>query len=266
MSCWSVRRARPAADVGCGGHNNLTNVTLSFDDAADNSLSDKVRLRRDGLNRATIPVERTPSAPPQAVLTGDVVRFRRHRPERRLESVCRGRSMAAVPAASAGAGAWISPRRHPRPRRLPTPTLPPRRRARRPTPRPRRRPARQPHPDADRYGDGDGDPSLRHHLPCARCAEDHPGNNAARGQFNLVIPPGYGTIGDLDLVGLNITHTYIGDLIVKLTSPGGTTVTLINRICNAARAQNFNNTSLDDGAALAIGSSCPPTTNHCIPA
>src|SRR5207253_5966194 len=78
---------------------------------------------------------------------------------------------------------------------------------------------------------------------------------------SYLIFSGVDTISKVNLTGLNITHTYIGDLIVTLTSPAGTTVTLINQVCNTARFQNFNNITLDDNAAAAIGSVCPPAAN-----
>ena len=48
------------------------------------------------------------------------------------------------------------------------------------------------------------------------------------GITSTIVVPSSGTILDLE-VTVNITHTYIGDLIVKLTSPAGTQVTLHNR-------------------------------------
>jgi subtilisin-like proprotein convertase family protein len=86
-----------------------------------------------------------------------------------------------------------------------------------------------------------------------------PDNIAAGVNSTLVVSAGVGTITNVDLTGLNITHTWIGDLIVKLTSPGGTTVVLVNRVCNTGPIANFGNITLDDGAAQAIGSVCPPT-------
>lgn len=69
-----------------------------------------------------------------------------------------------------------------------------------------------------------------------------------------------GQIQDLDLTGLNISHTWIGDLRVSLTSPAGTTVVLIDQVCNNGRYGNFNNISLDDSASQSIGAVCPPAT------
>lgn len=52
-----------------------------------------------------------------------------------------------------------------------------------------------------------------------------------------------GTLSDLTAT-LNITHSFDSDLIVKLKSPQGTEVTLINR--EGGSTNNFTNTTLDD--------------------
>jgi subtilisin-like proprotein convertase family protein len=96
-------------------------------------------------------------------------------------------------------------------------------------------------------------------FPSTDVPKTIPDNSAAGVNSTVVIPAGYGTVVDVDLVGLNVTHTRINDLIVKLTSPGGPTITLINRICN--NEDNFSNINLDDSAAAAIGSACPPSPN-----
>jgi subtilisin-like proprotein convertase family protein len=67
-----------------------------------------------------------------------------------------------------------------------------------------------------------------------------------------------GTIADVDLVGLNIPHTWLGDLQVTLTSPSGTSVVLINRVCSSD--SNFSNITLDDSASTLIGMACPPAS------
>ncbi|HMN40631.1 MAG TPA: zinc-dependent metalloprotease family protein [Phycisphaerales bacterium] len=110
-----------------------------------------------------------------------------------------------------------------------------------------------------------------------------PDNNAAG--VNLTLPVagvwGGGVIADLDFrfngtacttsassstVGLN--HGSVGQLIVKLTSPQGTTVTLVNRMSGggatgANSSNNFCNTVLDDSGAASIqtiaGSNAPFT-------
>ncbi|MBC7889475.1 MAG: proprotein convertase P-domain-containing protein [Ferruginibacter sp.] len=74
----------------------------------------------------------------------------------------------------------------------------------------------------------------------------------------LTIPAASGiTISDLNVVGLTGTHSYVGDITVKLTSPAGTTVTLFDQVCD--NAANFN-INLDDEAAGNIA--CPPTGNQ----
>jgi subtilisin-like proprotein convertase family protein len=65
-----------------------------------------------------------------------------------------------------------------------------------------------------------------------------------------------GTITDINVVGLNGTHSYMSDLAFTLKSPAGTNVVLFSGICTS---QNDFNLSLDD-AAPAGAIPCPPTT------
>ena len=68
-----------------------------------------------------------------------------------------------------------------------------------------------------------------------------------------------GTIDDINLQNLNISHTWINDLIITLTSPDGTDVVLINQICNS---ENNILTNLDDEASSPYSAlPCPPTNN-----
>ncbi len=67
-----------------------------------------------------------------------------------------------------------------------------------------------------------------------------------------------GTISDVNLLNLGITHTWINDLIVKLKSPAGTEITLFSQIC----ASEDNVLTNFDDAGLAYSSlPCPPTNN-----
>jgi uncharacterized delta-60 repeat protein len=70
-----------------------------------------------------------------------------------------------------------------------------------------------------------------------------------------------GAITDLDL-GLNISHTWTGDVIVELTSPAGTKVKLVDRPGDPAVTDGcglpFAPFTLDDSAATAIEEVCPP--------
>lgn len=63
-----------------------------------------------------------------------------------------------------------------------------------------------------------------------------------------------GTITDVN-VNLDIPHTYVSDLEVTLTSPGGTAVTLFAEICLSTDDLLV---MLDHGAAVQIGDDCPP--------
>lgn len=68
-----------------------------------------------------------------------------------------------------------------------------------------------------------------------------------------------GTINDVDVLNLNISHTWINDLIVRLTSPQGTQVTLLSQICNS---EDNILTNFDDESGNAYSSlPCPPTNN-----
>ena len=66
-----------------------------------------------------------------------------------------------------------------------------------------------------------------------------------------------GNITDLNIRNLDITHSWIGDLSISLTSPSGTEVVLYNRECGGS-TQRFGDihTSLDDENTQTL--SCPP--------
>lgn len=72
--------------------------------------------------------------------------------------------------------------------------------------------------------------------------------------FNV---PDTGTIADLDVHLVGVTHTWVGDLVMTLRSPAGTTVTLMNRPgagSTGSNADNFTGTILDDEATRTIES------------
>ncbi len=64
-----------------------------------------------------------------------------------------------------------------------------------------------------------------------------------------------GTITDINIKGLDISHTYIRDLRINLIGPDGTSVTVLNRPCNN---DDDINMELDDEAA-SNNFPCPPT-------
>ncbi|MFL5733339.1 MAG: proprotein convertase P-domain-containing protein, partial [Chloroflexia bacterium] len=65
---------------------------------------------------------------------------------------------------------------------------------------------------------------------------------------------GVGAISDLDLYNLNITHTYINDLIITITAPDNTSVIVWNRTC--AGEDNIPGVTFDDEASGPPA--CPP--------
>ncbi|HEX2911743.1 MAG TPA: S8 family serine peptidase, partial [Chloroflexia bacterium] len=81
------------------------------------------------------------------------------------------------------------------------------------------------------------------------------GNTAGVNSVMVTSTPG--TVDQMR-VKLNITHTWDGDLTVKLTSPSNTTITLVAR--RGGSGDNFTNTYLDDSATVAISSGTAPFT------
>jgi subtilisin family serine protease/subtilisin-like proprotein convertase family protein len=69
------------------------------------------------------------------------------------------------------------------------------------------------------------------------------------------------TIGKL-AVNVNINHTWVGDLVVKLRGPDGTTVTLFNR--RGGSGHNIH-TTFDDAAATPVGTTVAPFTGSVRP-
>ena len=67
-----------------------------------------------------------------------------------------------------------------------------------------------------------------------------------------------GTIQDIDVLDLDISHSYINDLTITLTSPAGTVVNLINKIC--AGQQNIH-VQLND-EATSSNFACPPNNGQ----
>ena len=90
-----------------------------------------------------------------------------------------------------------------------------------------------------------------------------PDNNPAGAVATLTVPQA-AVIGDINLNLTNITHTFIGDLVVQLFSPDSTGITLVNRIPNGTGGNgndNFTNTVLDDEAVASIQAQSGPVTN-----
>ena len=71
-----------------------------------------------------------------------------------------------------------------------------------------------------------------------------------------------GIITDID-VNIDITHTFVGDLEISLTSPAGTTVLMSDN--NDGSGDDYSGTTFDDEAAFPIGFGTPPFTGSFIP-
>ena len=81
-------------------------------------------------------------------------------------------------------------------------------------------------------------------------------SNAVTIYSNLVISE-TGTITDLNITNLDITHTYIDDIIVILESPDGTRVTVLDQPCGAE--ENIDMEIDDQGTS---GFPCPPINGN----
>ncbi len=71
-----------------------------------------------------------------------------------------------------------------------------------------------------------------------------------------IVVAGSGRITDADVVGLDITHDYVGDLVIRLRSPQGTVVTLSRN--NGFDGDNYLDTKFDDDAARPISAGVAP--------
>src|SRR5262249_12496118 len=70
----------------------------------------------------------------------------------------------------------------------------------------------------------------------------------------ITLPDSF-TLADFT-VKLNLTHTWDGDLLVRLRAPNGTIITLSNR--RGGSGDNYTNTVFDDEASRAIASGVAP--------
>lgn len=84
--------------------------------------------------------------------------------------------------------------------------------------------------------------------------------NQATTVFSTLEIPEFGSISDLNVVELFGTHTWVGDLVIRLESPEGTLVTTLNRVCDNGNVNNFD-LNFDDQVSLTHSQiPCPPTT------
>ncbi len=82
-------------------------------------------------------------------------------------------------------------------------------------------------------------------------------SNAPATVNSLLNMPIQGTIQDVNVKTLNITHTWIDDLVISVKSPANTSAIVMNRPCDS---ENNILTNLDDEASSATYP-CPPTNS-----
>ena len=64
-------------------------------------------------------------------------------------------------------------------------------------------------------------------------------------------------------VRVQITHTFVGDLVLRLRSPSGTTVTLLSQSCGGG--QNIDALFTDEGTGLSCGGVAPVVSGNVLP-
>ena len=80
---------------------------------------------------------------------------------------------------------------------------------------------------------------------------------------SVINVPDSGALSDLN-IRLDITHSFVGDLVVNLISPDNTTISLFSGV--GGSGDNFDNTILDDEASTPIGSGSAPFSGSFQPA
>lgn len=87
-------------------------------------------------------------------------------------------------------------------------------------------------------------------------AIDLPDNDPAGASATLTVE-GAGTIDSIDAVVVSMDHTWIGDLIVTLTAPDGTSVTLLDRPGEPVTGSFGNSADLTAGVGVIISDQIP---------
>ena len=74
--------------------------------------------------------------------------------------------------------------------------------------------------------------------------------------------PNPGKISDVNVIGLEIDHQRISDLTIKLRSPAGTEIVLIDQICGGEGNMANLNLNMNDEASAYSNIPCPPTNGN----
>lgn len=88
---------------------------------------------------------------------------------------------------------------------------------------------------------------------CTAPVVDIPDNNPT-GLTDTLTVPFAGAVSDLD-VSIRVTHTWMGDLDFTLTSPAGTSVKVVDRVCSGD--DDLDVTLDDDATNGVVGTACP---------
>lgn len=86
------------------------------------------------------------------------------------------------------------------------------------------------------------------------------GGNGTVVGFNTNIPVTPGVISDVNILDLNMAHTWMSDILLGLNHPDGTQVLYVNNVCTDRNG--FNNTDLDSQSANAFN--CGANTNSLV--
>lgn len=86
------------------------------------------------------------------------------------------------------------------------------------------------------------------------------GGNGTVVGFNTNIPVTPGVISDVNILDLNMAHTWMSDILLALNHPDGTQVSYVNNVCSDRNG--FNNTDLDSQSANAFN--CGANTNSLV--
>ena len=91
-----------------------------------------------------------------------------------------------------------------------------------------------------------------------------PDANPAGVTTSIMVPAGTGILTDVDVL-LDIQHTFVGDLIFRVTSPEGTTVTLLDQLSGGADGEDLIGSYLFDDESLNTVPTSPGIFNPPIP-
>src|SRR4051794_2438414 len=79
-------------------------------------------------------------------------------------------------------------------------------------------------------------------------------DNTRKGALSHILVPDHFVISSTRLVNLQVVHSDVGELVVRLLAPDMTVLTLVDHAC--AGAHNWTALTLDDAASTPLGTTC----------